>query len=162
MTTTTIMTNMFAVAAKKKKNFFFFVTHNWTQWTWRPGTWRFLQWHSWTAAGGKIRWVGRQRQESLWDGWSFFHLSSKKVNISSLKKLNNHGVWNSQKKSHSTLGARRATFTFWVDKSKLKMPKNGPFWRVFENLRLAVKHSVTRQVTFNRSKNGGKCQNSKI
>ena len=28
-----------------------------------------------------------------------------------------HGVWKSQKKSHSTLWAERATFTFWVDKS---------------------------------------------
>ena len=27
-----------------------------------------------------------------------------------------HGVWKSQKKSHSTLRAKRATFTFWVDK----------------------------------------------
>ena len=28
-----------------------------------------------------------------------------------------HGVWKSQKKSHSTLRAKRATFAFWVDKS---------------------------------------------
>ena len=28
-----------------------------------------------------------------------------------------HGVWKSQKKSHSTLRAKPATFTFWVDKS---------------------------------------------
>ena len=34
-----------------------------------------------------------------------------------------HGVWKSQKKSHSILRAKRATFTFWVDKSSLKMPK---------------------------------------
>ena len=27
------------------------------------------------------------------------------------------GVWKSQKKSHSTLRAKRTTFTFWVDKS---------------------------------------------
>ena len=31
-----------------------------------------------------------------------------------------HGVWKSQKKSHSTL---QATFSFWVEKSSLKMPK---------------------------------------
>ena len=30
---------------------------------------------------------------------------------------------NHRKKSHSTLRAKRATFTFWVDKSSLKMPK---------------------------------------
>ena len=35
-----------------------------------------------------------------------------------------------------------------------------PFWRVFENLKLS--NSVTRQVTFNRTKIGGKCQNWKI
>ena len=35
--------------------------------------------------------------------------------------------------------AKRATFTFWVDKSSLKMPKNGQFWRLFENLELASK-----------------------
>ena len=34
-----------------------------------------------------------------------------------------HSVWKSQKKSHSTLRAKRATFTFLVDKSKLKMSK---------------------------------------
>ena len=28
-----------------------------------------------------------------------------------------HSVWNSPKKSHSTLRAKRTTFTFWVDKS---------------------------------------------
>ena len=48
-----------------------------------------------------------------------------------------HGIWKSQKKSHSTLRAKRATF--WVDKSSLKMPKMVPFRRVFENLNLAVK-----------------------
>ena len=34
-----------------------------------------------------------------------------------------HSVWKSQKKSHSTLRAKRVTFTFWVDKSSLEMPK---------------------------------------
>ena len=49
-----------------------------------------------------------------------------------------HGVWKSQKKSHSTLRAERATFTFWVDKSSFKNAKNGP---IFENLKFAVKKS---------------------
>ena len=31
--------------------------------------------------------------------------------------VNSHGIWKSQKTSHSTLRAKRATFTFWVDKS---------------------------------------------
>ena len=35
----------------------------------------------------------------------------------SLSTTLRHGVWKSQKKSHSTLRAKRATFTFWVDKS---------------------------------------------
>ena len=35
--------------------------------------------------------------------------------------------------------AKRATFTLRVDKSRLKKAKNGPFWRVFEKLKLAVK-----------------------
>ena len=52
-----------------------------------------------------------------------------------------HGVWKSQKKSHSTLRAKRATFTFWVDNRSLNSAKNGPIWRVFENLKLAVKQS---------------------
>ena len=65
-----------------------------------------------------------------------------------------HNVWKSLKKSHSTLRAKRATFTYWVDKSSSKMPKNGQFWRLFENLKFAV--------IFNRTKIGGKCQNWKI
>ena len=43
-----------------------------------------------------------------------------------------HSVWKSPKKSHSTLRAKRATFTFWVDKSSLKMPKMAnlaSFWK---------------------------------
>ena len=40
---------------------------------------------------------------------------------------------NRQKKSHSILRAKRATFTFWVAQSLLKMPKVINFWRVFEN-----------------------------
>ena len=43
-----------------------------------------------------------------------------------------HGVWKPQKKYHSTLRAKRATFTFWMDKSSLKMPKMlilASFWK---------------------------------
>ena len=45
-----------------------------------------------------------------------------------------HGVWKSesQKKSQSTLRAKQATFTFWEDKSLLKMPKwsiLASFWK---------------------------------
>ena len=34
-----------------------------------------------------------------------------------------HSFWKSQKKSHLIFRAKRAKFTFWVDKSSLKMPK---------------------------------------
>ena len=45
----------------------------------------------------------------------------------------------SPKKSHLTLRAKRATFTFLVDKKSLKMPKIVNFWGVFENLKFTVK-----------------------
>ena len=38
------------------------------------------------------------------------------------KLVKSHGVWKSQKKSHSTLRAKRATFTFWVKMSKMMAP----------------------------------------
>ena len=37
------------------------------------------------------------------------------------------------------LRVKRATFTFWMDTSKLKLPKMVHFWRFFDNLKLAVK-----------------------
>ena len=55
-----------------------------------------------------------------------------------------HSLWKSQKKSHSTLRAKRAIFIFWVDKSSLKMPKIDKFW------------------SLNKTKIGGYCQNWKI
>ena len=57
----------------------------------------------------------------------------------SKETLRVHGVWKSQKKSHSTLPAKRATFTFLSGQKLIKNAKNDPFWRVFENLKLAVK-----------------------
>ena len=40
----------------------------------------------------------------------------------------------------------------------IKKAKNGPFWQVFENLKLAVRSgSVTRQGTFNKTNIDGKC-----
>ena len=78
-----------------------------------------------------------------------------------MKASNVHGVWKSQKKSHSTLRAKRAMFTFWVDKSYLKMPKIvhfGEFLKTWSKR----SNSVTRQVSFNSTKIGGKGRNSKI
>ena len=69
-----------------------------------------------------------------------------------------HSVWKSQKKSHSTLRVKRAMLTFWRDKSKLKMSKIvhfGEFLKIW-SLR---SNSITRQVTFNRTKIGRKRQN---
>ena len=40
----------------------------------------------------------------------------------------------------------------------IKKAKNGPFWRVFEKPEVCGQNSVTRQVTFNWTKIGGKCQ----
>ena len=62
-----------------------------------------------------------------------------KARHNQLRRRQVHSVWKSQKKSHSILRAKWATFTFWVDKSSWRMPKNDPFWRFFENLKLVVK-----------------------
>ena len=51
-----------------------------------------------------------------------------------------------------------ATFTFWVDKSTEKMPQNGHFWWVLENLKLTVKQCYQTS-NFWMTKIGGKCQN---
>ena len=50
---------------------------------------------------------------------------------------------NHRKKSHFNIASYGATFTFWVDKSSLKMPKNSQFWRVFEDMNFRS-NSVTR------------------
>ena len=63
-----------------------------------------------SASWSKIRW---KNDKSRWD-------------TKALPKPT-HSVWKSPQKSHSTLRAKRATFTFWVDKSSLKNAKNGQF-----------------------------------
>ena len=57
--------------------------------------------------------------------------------------------------------AKRAMLTFWVDKSKLKMPKIVHFGEFLKTWSLRS-NSVTRQVIFNRTKIGRKRQNSKF
>ena len=55
--------------------------------------------------------------------------------------------------------ASEASYVYILSGQKfIKNAKNGPIWRVFEKLILAVK-CVTRQVSFNRTKIGEKCQN---
>ena len=44
-------------------------------------------------------------------------LPDNQLNINRAEKMGLHGVVKSQEKSHSTLRAKQATFTFWVDKS---------------------------------------------
>ena len=62
-------------------------------------------------------------------GFQVFSLSTLRASIKAGKAMVGrylHGVWKSEKKSHSTLRARQATFTFWVDKSS-KMVHFGEF-----------------------------------
>ena len=55
----------------------------------------------------------------LW--YQFFHtqfnLAITKRCVLHIHRLSYHSVWKSRKKSHSTLRAKRATFTFWLDQS---------------------------------------------
>ena len=53
--------------------------------------------------------------------------------------------------------AKRATFTYWVDKSSLKMPKMVHFGEFLKSWNL-LSNSVTRFVNFKRSTFGEKCQ----
>ena len=65
-------------------------------------------------------------------------------------------------KSHSTI-ASEASYVYIMILSGQKLTKNaknGPFWRVFEKTWSLQSNSVTRQVSFNRTKIGGKWQNS--
>ena len=55
-----------------------------------------------------------------------------------------------------------ARYVYILSGQKLnKNAKNRRFWRVFENVKLADRNSVTREVSFNRTKIGGKCRNKK-
>ena len=69
--------------------------------------------------------------------WSSWLLCSEwdKMQIDSRDQCekNWHSVWKFEKKSHSTLRAKRATFKLF------KNAKNGQLWQVFKNLKLAVK-----------------------
>ena len=80
-------------------------------------------------------------------GWHDWPHTSKNV-------LKIHGVWKLKKKSHSTLRAKRATFTFLI-----KMPKIVNFGE-FLKRRILRSNSVTRHVSFNKTKIDRKCQNS--
>ena len=67
----------------------------------------------------------------------------------------------SQKTARCLKITEKVSFNIASEVSAQKWIKNYPFWRVFENLKLAVKQCYeTGQ--FNRTKIGGKCQISKI
>ena len=58
--------------------------------------------------------------------------------------------------------ASEASYVYILNGQKLiKNAKNGQFWRVFENLKLAVKQCY-QTGHFYKTKIGGKCQNSNI
>ena len=70
-----------------------------------------------------------------------------------------HSVWKSLKKSHSTLRAKRATFTFCVAKSSLKMPKlktSGATFLVIFN------HCSSEGLSLWRDKNGNQSESFKF
>ena len=98
-------------------------------------------------------------------GWSPLHHSLKElalyldVSLSNRSLKNSRTVFANHRKSIiQKWRAKRATFTFWVDKSWLKMPKMIHFGEFLKTWSLRS-NSVTRQVSFNRTKIGGKCQN---
>ena len=50
-----------------------------------------------------------------------------------------HGVWKSQKKYHSTFASEASYVYILIGQKLIKNAKNGPFWRGFKHLKLAVK-----------------------
>ena len=71
-----------------------------------------------------------------WIRWRFrFRVNTANLRIERIRRRSLHGVWKLQKKSHSTLRAKRARFTFWVDKASSKMPQKVHY----KNLKFAIK-----------------------
>ena len=73
-----------------------------------------------------------------WANIRFFlcqRFSTQKTTRRQKYKNKYHSVIKSQKNSHSTLRAKRDTFTFWVDKSSFKNANSTSF----ENLKFVVK-----------------------
>ena len=57
-----------------------------------------------------------------------------------------HGVWKSKKKYPFNI-ASEASYVYFLSVQKfVKNAKNGPFWQVFDNLKLAVKHWPDRSL----------------
>ena len=131
------------------------IVHPWSNWPWLTSLKsdfepRYV--YAWFSEPGVLH--------KPWTSWTTDHecqLRNGWAKCNSKVTIPKHGVWKSQKKSHLSLRAKRATFTFL---SGQKFIKNGPFSEFLKTWSLRS-NSVTRQVNFNRAKNGGKCQNWK-
>ena len=95
-----------------------------------------LNWGHWSMMKSIV-----SRHTSHWKHCKFSNpdkIPSLQTKITNVRTV--HGVWKSQKKSHSTLRAKRAyVYILSGQKFNQKVPKNGQFWRAFENLKFAVK-----------------------
>ena len=73
-----------------------------------------------------------------------------------------HSVWKSPKKSHSTLRAKRATFTFRLTKKYLKMPKIVNFGKFLKKWSLrsnsVIKQKMPRQANKHSSLRSQNCE----
>ena len=80
---------------------------------------------------------------------NFLELSSPQILLKKCRKIQNargreetgFEYWKTEStvfENHRKSRAKRATFTFWVDKSLLKLPKIVNFWRAFESLKLEM------------------------
>ena len=99
-----------------------------------------------------LDWRQRRWRPRLMNTFYYFstaaELYTQMVFLAHSKKSHMHSVLKSKKQSHSTLRAKRATFTFWVDKRSLKRQKMVNFGGVLKIWSLRS-NSVTRQVNFN-------------
>ena len=85
-----------------------------------------------------------------------------RIQVGSLGKPNNKQDTVLENKRKSLIQYCELCLHFELTKAKVNQKwQNGQFRRVFENLSLWY-YSVTRQVSFKRTKIGGKCQSSKI
>ena len=88
---------------------------------------------TWSRQGRKLKFSIVFLSPQCLTFWGLFHLDWILSFFIWPKRIHLHCVWKSQKKSFSTMRAKRATFTFRVDKSSLKMPKNvqlASFWKL--------------------------------
>ena len=111
-----------------------------------------------------IPWIPSSWNQMLLKDWSRAHPSSSTTWATIESCIGNVQFWLTssqclkitEKKSHSILRAKRA---YILSRQKfIKNAKNGEFLKTW-SLR---SNSATRQVTYNWTKNDGKCQNRKI